>query len=203
MPPDPTGAGGLRERTRRAVAQDIAGVALELFTARGFEQVTVDEIAQAAGISPRSFFRYFATKEDVLLGDTLEAGRRVAAALANRPAHEPAWQALGTALRAIVDEPMHPGQDALAVSRLFLEAPSLRAREVEKQRHWEDLLLPLVQARLDARAPGRGDGPDPRARALVGAALACLRAATEAWVRADGHGDPRDVLDEALHTVHG
>ena len=63
---------GLRERTRRAVHREIAEAGMALFLDQGFEETTVDQIAEAAGISRRSFFRYFATKEDVVLGDMIE-----------------------------------------------------------------------------------------------------------------------------------
>ncbi|MFX6226362.1 helix-turn-helix domain-containing protein, partial [Acinetobacter baumannii] len=56
----------LWERSRRAAYAEISGIAMRLFLDQGFEQTTIDQIAAAAGISRRSFFRYFGTKEDVL-----------------------------------------------------------------------------------------------------------------------------------------
>ncbi len=198
--PNPNGAVALRERARAAVRREIAAVAMRLFTDRGFESVTVDQIAHEAGISPRSFFRYFATKEDVVLDGVGDAGHRVEAAMAARPADEPAWEALRHALRVLVDPPFGASANALALARMFVETPSLRAREVEKQRRWEALLLPHVRARLGPRQ-GAPDSPDPRAEALIAAALGCLRAASEAWVRGDGRGEPLAVLDEAMRAV--
>jgi AcrR family transcriptional regulator len=70
----------LRERRRLATRAEIEHVALELFARNGSERTTVDDIATAAGVSPRTFFRYFATKEDAALG----ANRAFDAALAER-----------------------------------------------------------------------------------------------------------------------
>jgi AcrR family transcriptional regulator len=76
----------LRNRATRAVRAEIAAVAIRLFLEQGFEKTTVDQIAVEAGLSRTSFFRYFATKEDVLLGHLEELGQKVRDALAARPA---------------------------------------------------------------------------------------------------------------------
>jgi len=193
---------GLRERTRLAVQQDIAAVALRLFLARGFDEVTVDAIAREAGISPRSFFRYFATKEDVVLGRVVEAGHRVERALAARPGQESAWTALRAALSVLVDEPAGSREDELALARMSLASPSLRARELEKRTEWERLLVPHLGARLRPRPLDR-KAPDPRAAAIVATTLACLHVATLAWVATDGVSDLVELFDEALGAVRG
>ncbi|KPC90357.1 TetR family transcriptional regulator, partial [Streptomyces sp. NRRL F-6602] len=64
-------APGLRMKTRRAVTEALADTALDLFDRAGFDQVTVADIVAAAGISQRSFFRYFSSKEDVVFGDRI------------------------------------------------------------------------------------------------------------------------------------
>src|SRR5579862_1691044 len=94
----PAPRGGVREVARRAVQAEIAGKAMELFLEQGFDRTTIDQVAAAVGMSGRSVFRYFATKEDMVLGDMLEIGRDLAAALEARPAEEPAWEALRRAL---------------------------------------------------------------------------------------------------------
>ena len=188
----------LRERTRRAVQADIAAAAVGLFLEQGFEVTTMDQVAAAAGVSRRSLFRYFDTKEDMVLGNLRETGRAVQARLAARPADEPPWDALRAALRAMIDEPGHSLTRILKLARMLFDTPSLRARHLEKQLEWLDLLAPEIDKRLPPVT-----GPDPRARALVACALTCLDTATEAWVRTDGEADIEQLYDRAVAAVRG
>ena len=80
---------GLRERMRRTVLNEIAEVALKLFTERSYESVTIDDIAAAAGLSRRSVFRYFSTKEDIVVGKFDFVAGDMLAELRARPASEP------------------------------------------------------------------------------------------------------------------
>ena len=185
----------LRERTRRAVHAEITATALRLFQEHGFEATTVDQIATAAGISRRSFFHYFASKEDLVMGDTVALGATVRDALVARPADEPAWPAIRAAFMVLV--PADGGDMAaeLALARIHHEAPSLRASLLEKHLRWQELLAPDIQRRLGLPAT---DTPDPRARAFVAAALAALDAAVDAWAASNGAADPVQVFDEAI-----
>src|SRR2546425_12821489 len=90
---------GLRERTRRAVRAELAELALGLFVERGYERTTVEDIAAAAGLSRRSFFRYFPTKEDVLFGDVDELAEQIAEDIRARPDDGDAWACLHAVLR--------------------------------------------------------------------------------------------------------
>ena len=184
----------LRERTRRAVHAEITATAMRLFADQGFEATTVDQIAAEAGISRRSFFHYFGSKEDVVLGDTIALGNVVRDALETRPATESAWDALRAAFLVLqAAAPQSP--DAMARARLYHESPSLRARHLEKRLRWQDLLAPDIQRRLGIPATY---APDPRARAFVAAALACLDATIEAWYESGGTADRRRLFDEAI-----
>ncbi|MDP9793656.1 AcrR family transcriptional regulator [Catenuloplanes nepalensis] len=186
---------GIRERNRRAVEREIADAAMRLFVAQGFDATTTDQIAREAGVSPRSLFRYVGSKEDIVLGDMLAAGQSVLAALRDRPAGEEPWEALRAALHVLED---NPPERALAITEMFLNTPSLRARRLEKRLAWLDLLVPEVTRRL-GREPG--DVPDPAAHAIVSAALACLDTAAEIWARRGGTGDVGAIFDEAVDAV--
>ena len=186
------------ERQRAALRQEIVETAVRLFTERGFEETTVDEIAAAVGVSRRSFFRYFGTKEDVLLSDLVGRGEAIARALEGRPVEEDAWTAL---LLAMAEARAEQGSDVaedLAVGRMMLRTPSLRARHLEKRLAWQAMLVPRLSRHVRA-----GDA-ELAATAVVATALACLDAATEAFVRADGgvpvHELFMDALDAAVPT---
>lgn len=187
----------LADRKKRAVQEGLNRVALELFFAHGFDRTTVDEIAQSAGISRTTFFRYFETKEDVVLFGNEQVGRLVLAALQERPETEHVWVALRIALEKAstrVDMP----DGGLKFVQMTISTPSIRRRHFEKQRAWRDLLAPEVERRLPPRS---GSEPDIRAGALVGAAFACLEAAVEAWAASDGRSHLPALLDQAMAVV--
>lgn len=192
---------GLRERTRRAVHREIAEAGMALFLEQGFEETTVDQIAEAAGISRRSFFRYFATKEDVVLGDMVDRGHRIRAALAARPPGEEPWAAVRAALLALREESASDPGTELRIGRMMHRAPSLRARSLEKHLAWQELLVPELARRLrearglDEAAAGH------RAAAIIATALACLDVATDTWLRVDGAVPLEDLWDEAVAAV--
>src|SRR3984957_9617475 len=104
---------GLRERMRRTVLNEIAEVALKLFTERGYETVTIDDIAAAAGLSRRSVFRYFSTKEDIVVGKFDFVAGDMLAELRARPAGEPVWQSLRRAFDLLVPHVDVPRQREL------------------------------------------------------------------------------------------
>lgn len=170
---------------------------MTLFLERGFDATTVDQIAEAAGISRRSFFRYFETKEDVVLGDLAALGDRVRDALQARPAEESTWVALRAAFTALRDPRQSPAV-VLTVAQMYHDAPSLRARHLEKHLHWQELLAPEVEQRLGIASASRAD---PRARAVVAAALACLDTAVEAWRESGGDADLEELFDQAVAAV--
>jgi AcrR family transcriptional regulator len=189
----------LRNRATRAVRAEIAAVAMRLFVEQGFEKTTVDQIAAEAGLSRTSFFRYFATKEDVVLGHLEELGQRVLDALVARPAEEPSWQALRHAFDLLVEESAKLPEQGLSMRRLLHDTPSLKARQLGKQLGWLDLLVPEVARRL-----GVADAvPDARPRALVAAALGCLNAAVDVWTDSGGTVSLPALLDQAMTAVAG
>jgi len=183
------------ERQRAALREEISAAACALFVAQGFEATTVDQIVEAVGISRRSFFRYFGSKEDVLLGDLAARGDAVARALSGRSHAEDPWEALRGAMISAQPETFNDPVADLAIARLTHQTPSLRARLFEKRQHWRDALVPLIAGRLD--------GPDPEftASVIVSAVLSCLDTASEAWLAANGEADMLELYDRAVATI--
>jgi AcrR family transcriptional regulator len=93
---------GLRERKKQQTRLALVDAALDLFIEQGYDHTTVDQIAAAVDVSPRTFFRYFASKEDILLHHMEEAERVITAELASRPADEPPFVAMAQAYRAVL-----------------------------------------------------------------------------------------------------
>ncbi|GGL36628.1 TetR family transcriptional regulator [Phycicoccus endophyticus] len=183
---------GLGSRLRNEARAEVARVALELAVDRGFDEVTVSEIAQAAGISRATFFRYFDGKNDAVLASIDGIGNRIAAAVLEQPDEIDAWTALSRATAAVVGDELADADRSLARARLVTRTTSLRARELEKQHRWQEQLRAAIAARSAAAAD------DIRVRTLSAAALAALQAATDAWVESDGRLSPKTLLEQAF-----
>jgi AcrR family transcriptional regulator len=142
---------GLRELTRASVRDQIAEQALLLFDEKGFDATTVDDIAATVGISARSFFRYFPTKEDAVIGDPSALAGVIRDAAAARPADESAWVALRRALDAFEVTDRADITRGLRHMRVMMSTASLRARNVEKHIVWAVTLEPVIIDRLRRR----------------------------------------------------
>lgn len=189
----------MRDRTRRAVQADLTQIAIDLFLAHGYDAVTVEQIADEAGISRRTFHRYFPSKDAVLTEALTGAGERVARALAERPAAEAPWLALRRAFDVLVAD-MSGNDRALQMTRMMYGSPSTHASHLRKQARWRR----AIARALTDRVPAEGGAPlgDLRANALAAAAIACQEVAQAAWV-ADADADSLGaLLDEAMGAVH-
>src|SRR5688500_15922920 len=112
----------LRERTRRAVRKELQTVAIDLFLQQGFEATTVEQIAEAAGLSRRSFHRYFASKDDVLTAALEDSGATIAAGIAARPKNESPWMVLRRGFDELVAS---AGPEAVPMMRAMLHSAAL------------------------------------------------------------------------------
>ncbi|MFJ9814734.1 TetR/AcrR family transcriptional regulator [Streptomyces sp. NPDC101151] len=186
----------LWDRSRQVAVEAILDTAVRLFTEQGYEQTTIAQIAREAGISQRSLFRYFGTKEDLVCGDQEALGELLKQTVEQQPPEVSAWDALRAGFEAILTAD-HPPERVLELSRLIFDTPSLRARYIEKRLRWQAELVPVVQARLSPAAPA----PDPRARAIVATVFACVDTATELWAASEGRLDLADLYDQCLAAV--
>lgn len=161
-------AAGLQRRKRELVRDEIARAAWDLFGSRGYEAGTVDEIARAAGVSRRTFFRYFSSKEDVVVGTSDALAEAVLAAFACRPPREPPLVAIQRAIRPVVVSRLAEAGQARAIIRLLRESRTLRRAMLERHARMEERLAVLLAKRLGADL--RKD-PTPALLAFVTRAL--------------------------------
>ncbi|TSB32387.1 TetR/AcrR family transcriptional regulator [Streptomyces benahoarensis] len=189
---DPEEAGlTLRERKKRRTRQRISGEATRLFIERGFEQVTVAEVARAAEVSAMTVFNYFPRKEDLFLDRVPEVAEMLVRAVRDRgPGEVPlaALRRLATGLVASGHPLTKVGEGFGNFWRTVLDSPALRARGREVLEELEELLAAEL-GRATGAAPG---DPEPRlAAALI---VAGWRAAYATAARRQLDGDPAEVV---------
>jgi AcrR family transcriptional regulator len=185
----------LRERTRDAVRSAIAGQALLLFDEQGFDATTVDEIAEVAGISVRSFFRYFPSKEDTVLYEVEPLGADVRDALALRPLAESPWVALLNSLEPVVRVVDGDPIGQLRLTRVAISTPALRARSTEKHIAWAAMLTPLMADREGTT------GDTLKSRSVIHAGLACMDLALQAWAEEENTHPLSTYLQTAFASI--
>jgi AcrR family transcriptional regulator len=184
----------LIERRKTQTRQEIAGVALGLFQRDGYARVSVEKIAQASGVSLRTFYRYFSSKEDVLAPILEEGTGDFAAAVARRPADEDLATAARRAYAQIA--PSSDGQLLVrALIRLLAEVPALRARWLAALRTLEDQLVPAVNQRVDRQLS------ELEAQLTAAAIVTALRVSLELWAAGDSAEYLADVFGRALDQI--
>ncbi|MFD3918012.1 TetR family transcriptional regulator [Streptomyces sp. NPDC058595] len=173
---------GLRELKKRRTRDALLRVALDLFTTRGYEETTVDEIAEAVDVSQRTFFRYFASKEEAAftIQDLVEA--RFLAELRQRPSAEApfeamhravlgAWGSINEAIEELVPVELH-----LRTYRMIESTPSLLAAHLRRATELEEQV-----ARVIAEREGLDVDRDPRPRVAVAAFSGVMRVTGRLW----------------------
>lgn len=178
-------------RRPATTAADLEHRALALFTEHGFDATTVDDIAASAGIGRRTFFRYFASKNDVVWGEFDAHLEGMRAALA---ASDPAEPILSVLRRAILDFNTYPPEEMVWLRRrmtLVFGTPALQAHSTLRYRSWRQVIAEYVARR--AGEPETALRPQALAATLLGIALA----AYEQWLARDDE-DLVSILDEAL-----
>ncbi|MCA2211969.1 acyl-CoA-like ligand-binding transcription factor [Jidongwangia harbinensis] len=185
---------GLRERKKARTRAAIREHAMRLFDEQGYAATTVDQIAEAADISPSTFFRYFPTKEDVVLADDYDP--LVIEAVRAQPADLPPIEAIRSALRDVFRKVSpQEWERERARQRVYLAVPELRARAMQQYADSVDLVAGVVAER--AGLPPDDFGARVLAGAVIGAALAALPDGIASML------DPMDLkrLDRALELL--
>lgn len=183
-----------RERKKLETRQALEHAALRLFAERGYEQTTVEEIAEAADVAVRTFFRYFSSKQDVLFGDVVkDRVSRLRTELASRPRRESVITSITTVMDLLDVAGEDEEEQILARFDLLRHQPSLRTRYL-------DLInaMRLVVVEFVADRTGMDPRHDMYPHLLAGAAAASWDTSLTLWAESHGKLSLRDLRNEAF-----
>lgn len=184
---------GLRERKKQRVREDLIAAALARFAKHGFDQTTIDDIVRDVDVSRRTFFRYFATKEDVVTAWFEKSRVGLREALETRPADEAPLASLRWAFSFVAGKYEAERSEVIVVERLVATTPSLIGRKQERMAEQAKVISDVFAQRL---------GMDPQrdlAPRLIGkVAIAAANAAFETWVAGGGRASLPKLVDEAM-----
>ncbi|MEV5680800.1 TetR family transcriptional regulator [Streptomyces sp. NPDC052179] len=187
---------GLRERKKQRTRDALLHAAFDLFITQGYERTTVDEIVDAVEVSQRTFFRYFASKEDTAFAVQEMVESRFLSELRQRPAAEApfeamrravlcAWNSIGECMEEVVTVDLH-----VRIYQLIESTPSLLAAHMRRGIDLEEQI-----ARLIADREGLDLATDPRPRVAVAAFCGVMRVAGQLW------GQGRDPSLNSLRSL--
>jgi AcrR family transcriptional regulator len=189
-------APSLTERRMARTRRQLAEAAAQLFLERGYEAVTVEEIVAAVEVSPRTFFRYFSSKEDVLDEILMNEAEAVTAALRERPEAEPILESLRAAASSWVSATQRDPR-TLTLFGLVLRTPVLRSRWIVRRRDCQEALAEVLIQRLHGE-------PSPRILLLAaGAIISGFATIFEFWVDHFEETETLALIDEALDALVG
>ncbi len=183
----------LAERKRQLVRDELTEAALKLLAFQGFEETTIDQIVAAAGVSRRTFFRYFQSKEDVIIEFLGHLGLKLSQALAARPATESPAQALRGAFDIFTDAYLHYPEKSIKLARLTMGTPALTGRYLERQSQWRAAMAAELARRMRVDL-----ATDLRPALITAVGFAAFDTAMTAWVGSDGGQDLNGLLDETF-----
>lgn len=140
--------GSLQARKRQVVREALRVAAEELIARRGYEKVTVEDIARAAGVSRRTYFRYFETKEDVVVAGSDRFADDLLAAVAARPAREAPLEAVRNALVPVLEEALLKADLIRGVIEMMRGNTALRRAMLERRSRMEERLAVVLARRM-------------------------------------------------------
>jgi AcrR family transcriptional regulator len=184
---------GVRERKKRATRAQLEEAAYGLFASQGYDSTTVDEISEAAQVSPRTFFRYFATKEDVVFGDQNGDLDQLRLAMQHGPGEDGEVVRDGLlTFSAFLDG----RRDALLGRRqLVIDNPSLQGRILRVENDWAAAMAAALAARAGTAEPTFEQ------HVLANCAVSVLAAAVQEWHASGADAPLESFTRRALETV--
>ena len=184
---------GRRERKKLATRQALQDVALRLVAERGLDQVTVEDISEAADVATRTFFNYFSSKEEALLGNLPENVATVQRMVVDRPAGETPLEAVCQVLRTMTLRLAERREERLLRQQVIERHPGLLARQLGMYASLEGVLAAAVAERLGTRRA------DPLyCRVVAAVAVAAARSAVSSWMADKGRRPLAGMVDAAF-----
>jgi AcrR family transcriptional regulator len=181
-PAEPSTPSGRRERKKSRTRDDLIAAATELFATHGYDSTTIEQITELADVSPRTFFRHFASKEDVLFPTEFPTDSLMAA-LARQPDESNDLQAIRDAYVDMLPLDEAAMRRTIQLKKAVRSNRALEGRDLALQRQFRDHLALAVARRHGLEAP------DELAELVAALAQAIIHLAFDRWAEADGKGD--------------
>ncbi len=189
---------GIREKNRQETQARLIVAAMRLLSERGYESVTVDDIAGDAGVSRRTLFRYFPGKDEIVLAWTQGMTGVLAETIRATPSSVDAREAMIRSFEAVIPRMASSRREAFAFVSLIEKTPALLPVSLRKYAQWEDSLAEALQLRLEGTEEERRLG----SRVMARSGIAAFRTALDEWLTLRGRPVLDDVLRRTFH-LHG
>jgi AcrR family transcriptional regulator len=188
--------GDRRQRKKARTRRDLVEAAARLIGERGFEGTTIEDITDAADVSPRTFFRYFASKEEVLFSEHPQNVDDLQKQLASCPEGEPLLVSVQEAMLTLADRFQENKEFHLMRIRLTRESQAVAACGLRIQQDWVRIISRALAERLGVDVRG-----DLRPTLIAGTANAAIRSALTLWAANGGREDLRTLTAEAFRLL--
>ena len=182
--------GGLRERKKLEARSAMSEAALRTALTGGLRAVTAEVVADAVGLSPRTFRNYFSSVEEAVVDGLVVRGTALIDALEARPADEPVWDSLFALVPEHIDRIAGDREDATGLFEMFEASAALRAYQLAAFEEVDLRLADVLAARL-----GVDRTTDPTPTLVAGVVMVAVKASVELWVRGHGVSLPEVTLD--------
>lgn len=182
----------LRERKKDKTRADLLAAALDLFGRQGFAETTINQIADAVDVSPRTILRYFPTKEDIVVSWVEDGMSVFLSSLAHRPEDEALYASLIASARAMLMHYQFQAEFYLTIERAIASSSAIRARKLEMSSQLAEQVTELLRQRNSS--PATNDWPTVLYPAVV---FSVLRIVIGRWVENDNSTPLLELFDEA------
>jgi AcrR family transcriptional regulator len=188
---------GMRQRKKERTREDLVVVACRLFTERGYEETSVDDIVDVVCVSKRTFFRYFQSKDDVLVAWVDRFIDQVCELLEARPPDEKPFESLERALVGAVESFETDLPQLFSMERMIARTPAILEKKLVRLHYGAERMSKILAKRL------RGDiRREPVHEILAQCGLAILEAAVARWRAQGGRGRLAETLANCFHRTH-